>query len=143
MTITTQQMSAEQLFHRFLRYVLSDPAEPIDADLWATDVVIEVPFAPGGMRRIEGRGLFLALAEEGRRTLPVRFEEVHDVVVHRSVDPDTVIGEYELAGTLTTTGQPASARFISVLTADNGQIVHWREYQDTLAMLAALGPQSP
>ncbi|MEV0033516.1 nuclear transport factor 2 family protein [Nocardia sp. NPDC050793] len=137
----TEQTSAEQLFHRFLRYVLSDPAEPIDAELWATDVVIEVPFTPGGMRRIEGRDGFLALAEEGRRALPVRFEEVRDVVVHRSVDPDVVIGEYELAGTLTTTGQPASARFISVLTAGNGQIARWREYQDTFAMLTALGPR--
>ncbi|WP_068063728.1 nuclear transport factor 2 family protein [Nocardia xishanensis] len=141
MTTTTEQTSAERLFHRFLRHVLSDPAESIDTNLWATDVVIEVPFAPGGMRRIEGRDRFLALAEEGRRALPVRLEEVRDVVVHRSVDPDVVIGEYELAGTLTATGQPASARFISVLTAGNGQIVHWREYQDTLAMLAVLGSQ--
>ncbi|MBB5916894.1 ketosteroid isomerase-like protein [Nocardia transvalensis] len=68
---------------------------------------------------------------------------VRNVVVHQSVDPNVVVGEYELAGPITTTDQPASARFISVLTAENGQIVHWREYQDTLAMLTALGPQSP
>ncbi|WP_040841436.1 nuclear transport factor 2 family protein [Nocardia brevicatena] len=142
MTTTSRHTSAEQLFRRFLDYVLSDPGESVDEYLWALDVVIEMPFAPGGMRRIEGRGRLLALAEEGRRALPVSFEEVRNVVVHQSTDPDVVIGEYELAGTLTTTGRQASARFISVLTAGKGQIVHWREYQDTHAMLTVLGPQS-
>lgn len=142
MTTTTRHTSAEQLFRRFFNYVLSDPGEPVDEDLWAPDVVIEMPFAPGGMRRIEGRGRLLALTEQERPALPVRFEEVRNIVVHQSTDPDVAIGEYELAGTLTTTGRHASARFISVLTAGNGQIVHWREYQDTHAMLTVLGLQS-
>jgi hypothetical protein len=40
---------------------------------------------------------------------------------------------------VTTTGRHASAPFIGVLRARYGQIVHWREYQHTLAMAQALG----
>lgn len=50
-----------------------------------------------------------------------------------------IIAEYDLAGTVTTTGQPATASFIAILTVRDGKIVHWREYQDTLGMAAALG----
>lgn len=37
------------------------------------------------------------------------------------------------------TGQQAAASFVSILTVRDGQIVHWREYQDILRMAAALG----
>jgi ketosteroid isomerase-like protein len=142
MATTTQQTSPDQLFHRLVRHLISDPAEPVDEQLWAADVVVEVPFAQGGMFRIEGRDQFLAFAEQGRRALPIRFEEARDVVVHHSVDSNVVIGEYELAATHTATGQRVSARFIGVLTAGNGQIARWREYQDTLAILTALGART-
>jgi uncharacterized protein len=139
-TTTTKHISAEQLFRRFLDHLLSDPGEPIDEDLWAPEVVIEVPFASGGVRRIEGRSQFLALAEEGRRALSVRRGPKRRGPSNRR--PGRRHREYELAGTLTTTSQHASERFVGVLTAGNGWIVHRREYQDTLAMLTALGPQS-
>ncbi len=139
MTSRITQTPAEQLFHRLLRHLISDPGEPIDEQLWAPDVVVEMPFASGGTFRIEGRSEFLAFAERGRRALPIRFEGARDLVVHHSVDPNVVIGEYELAASHTTTGRTVSARFIGVLTAGDGQIVGWREYQDTLAMLDALG----
>jgi hypothetical protein len=50
-----------------------------------------------------------------------------------------IVAEYELVGTITTNGQVASARFIGVMTVHAGQITHWREYQNTLAMAEALG----
>ena len=47
--------------------------------------------------------------------------------------------EYDLYGTVTTTGGPAAASFVTILTVHDGEIVHWREYRDTLGMAASLG----
>jgi uncharacterized protein len=128
-------MTAREVFARFTDYVLG---EPID-ELWAPDVVIETPFAaPGQPTRIEGHE-FLARSQPSRESLPVRFEEVRDVVVHDTTDPDEIIVEYTIAGTVTTTGLRASAPFISVLRVRDGKIVLWREYQHTLAIAEALG----
>ena len=99
-----------------------------------------MPFAPPGRpRRIEGREEFLAFAEPQRAAFPVRFEEVRDVVIHETANPEVIVVEYELAGTVTTTGHRASAPFIGVLRVRDGKTVHWREYQNVLAIAAALG----
>jgi uncharacterized protein len=50
-----------------------------------------------------------------------------------------IVVEYELTGTVTTTARRATAPFIGVLRARDGQIVAWREYQDALAIARALG----
>jgi ketosteroid isomerase-like protein len=109
-------------------------------DLLAQDVIIEQPFSPQGTRRrIEGRAEWLAFVEASSAALPVRFEECRDIAVHETTDPEVIIVEYELAGTVTTTNRHASAAFIGMLRVRDGQIVHWREYQNVLAMAEALG----
>lgn len=109
-------------------------------ELLAQDVVIEMPFSPQGTRRrIEGRAEWLAFVKASRAALPVRFEECRDIAVHQTTDPEVLIVEYELAGTVTTTNRRASAAFIGVLKVRDGQLVHWREYQNVLAMAEALG----
>jgi uncharacterized protein len=113
-----------------------------NADLWAEDIVIEAPFAPPGRpKRYVGRQAFLDATRESRRSLPVRFEAVQNVTVHDA--GDTLVMEYELAGTVLTTGRKASARFIAVarVRAD-GRVTLWREYQDTRAIAEALGDYS-
>jgi uncharacterized protein len=47
--------------------------------------------------------------------------------------------QVELAGIVTTTGRRAAAPFIGVLRVRDGQIIHWREYQDAVAIADALG----
>ncbi|GAA4584977.1 hypothetical protein GCM10023194_26340 [Planotetraspora phitsanulokensis] len=106
----------------------------------ADDLVVEWPFNPPGRpRRIEGRAAFEAIAGPGRAALPVRFEEFRDLVVHETGDPEVIIAEYLLAGTVLTTGRQASAAFVTVLRVREGKVVHVREYQDVAAMAAALG----
>jgi ketosteroid isomerase-like protein len=110
-------------------------------DLLADDAVVELPFAPPGRpTRFEGREPFLAFAGPQRAAFPARFEEVRNVVVHDTADPEVIVVEYELAGTVTTTGRPASAPFIGVLRVRDGKIAAWREYQHTAAITAALTP---
>jgi ketosteroid isomerase-like protein len=117
----------------------NDPG--LDADLLADDAVIELPFAaPGRRSRFAGREEFLAFARPARSTFPVRFTACRTVAVHDTTDPEVIVVEYELTGTHTTTGHQATAGFIGILRVRDGKTVHWREYQNTAAIAAALTP---
>jgi uncharacterized protein len=126
---------ARAVFDEMRRYMLNE----IPAACWAPDVVIEQPFAAGGPSRVEGRDTFLALTEGSRAALPVRFEEMREVVIHETTDPNRIIVEYELAGVVLTTGKRESSRFIAVMEVRDGLVTRWREYQNTLAIARALG----
>ncbi|AXB47037.1 nuclear transport factor 2 family protein [Amycolatopsis albispora] len=109
-------------------------------DLLAEDAVVETPFSPPGHpRRFDGKAEFVAFAERTRGELPIRFDECRNVTVHETTDPDRIVVEYELAGTVLPAGQSASAAFIGVLRVRDGRITHWREYQNTLAITEFLG----
>jgi ketosteroid isomerase-like protein len=69
----------------------------------------------------------------------VHFEEVRNLVIHDTADPEMIIVEYELAGTVITTNRHGSVPFVGVLKVKDGQIVLWREYQNVLAMAEAMG----
>ena len=139
MSSTVEARPGPREVFELLRELWLGQSEAVDA-LWADDVVVETPFAPpGAPSRIVGRAEFLAFAEPTRRALPVRFDECRDVVVHDTTDPEVIVVEYELAGTVTSTGRRASAAFVGVLRVRDGRIVRWREYQNVPAISAALG----
>ncbi|WP_155371547.1 nuclear transport factor 2 family protein [Catellatospora vulcania] len=120
------------------QWFLSDQPT-LDPDLFTEDLVVEMPFAaPGHPNRIEGRAAFVAFAQAGRAALPVRFDRCLVTAAHETADPDVIVVEYELGGTVTTTGAKASAPFIGVLHTRDGRICGWREYQHTVAIAAAL-----
>lgn len=131
-----------EVFERLGQEWLGDAPEALGdfaAGLWAEDVVVETPFNPPGTpRRVEGREAFHTKAAAGRAALPVRFEEIRNITIHETTDPEVIVVEYELAAISTTTGRRSSAPFIGVLRARDGQIVHWREYQNVPAIAAAL-----
>jgi hypothetical protein len=132
-------MGPREVFARMREQWLGNAVNPMGS-LLADDAVIETPFAPpGGTRRFEGREEFLAFAQVGRAALPVRFEECREIAVHDTADPEVIVVEYELAGTVTTTGRRAAAPFIGVLRVRDGQVAGWREYQDAVAIAHALG----
>jgi len=127
------------LFRRMRQSWLGHPVA-LTGDEFADDVIIEVPFAPPGQpTRFEGRQQFLDFANPQRAALPVRFDDCRTVAVHDTTDPNTIIVEYELTGTSTRTNQQSSAGFVGVLEARDGKITRWREYQDTMAIMRALG----
>lgn len=127
-----------EVFDRFQRGVVGN-AGSLREEWCAPDAVIELPFAaPGRPRRFQSRQAFFAFAAPQRAALPVRFDEVRNVVVHETTDPEVIVAEYELVGTVTTTGRSAAASFVVVLRVHDGQIVLWREYQNVLAIAAAL-----
>jgi hypothetical protein len=118
--------------------LLGDEATLLPAELLAEDVVVETPFSPPGMRRHEGREAWLAFYRARSAVLPVRFEQLRELATHQTGDPEVIVVEYELTGTVTTTGRRASAVLIGVLRVRDGLIQHWREYQDVLAISEAL-----
>jgi ketosteroid isomerase-like protein len=88
------------------------------------------------MRRYEGREAWLEFYRS--RPLPIRFEEFRELSIREADDPEVIVREYELVGTVTTTGVAASAAFIAVLRVRDGLIRRWRDYQDVLAISQAL-----
>ena len=128
-----------QVFERFRDRVLRGEWAAPDA-LSSDDVTIELPCAPpGSPRRFQGGAEFRAHTEASGAALPVRFEEFRDVRVHETTDPEVIVVEYEMAGTVTTTGRSASASFVLVLRVRDGRVLLWREYQNVLAIAEALG----
>lgn len=128
-------ISAHEVFDNFRDHLLTGSPE----EMWSPDVVIEQPFAAEGPSRIEGRDNFLAATKTRRETLPLRLEEMRNVIVHDTTEPNRIIVEYELVGTLLTTGERRSALFIAVMEVRDGLMTLWREYQNTLAIARALG----
>lgn len=136
-TSTTDAAGPLAVYRRMREAVLrEDDATLLPAELLAEDLVVETPFSPPGMRRIEGREAWLAFYRD--RALPIRFEECRELAVHETGDPEVIVVEYELTGTVTTTGVRASTSFIGVLRARDGLVEHWREYQNLPAIGEAL-----
>jgi ketosteroid isomerase-like protein len=137
MPIATNPATPREVFARMRRSWLGHAG--LEGDQLANDVIIEMPFAPPGRpSRVGGREQVLALLGPQQAAFPARFEQVRNVVIHDTSDPEVIVVEYELAGTVLTTGNQASAPFIGVLRVRNGKTVLWREYQNVLAIAQAL-----
>jgi ketosteroid isomerase-like protein len=109
------------------------------ADLYAEGAVVEMPFAPSGPTRLEGREAVrahFAAAAEG----PLKLQ-ASNVVVHDTGDPEVVIAEFDYQGQVTTTGRSFRVANIQVLRVRDGQIVSSRDFHNHLAIAAALGQE--
>ncbi|MBS2964184.1 nuclear transport factor 2 family protein [Actinocrinis puniceicyclus] len=107
------------------------------ADLYAPDVVIEIPFAPNG----------IAAVTEGRESMRARmnaaaalfeFDAVSDVRLHETADPEVIVAEYRITGRVTDGGQPFSLSYITVTRVRDGLIVSSRDYGNPLEVAALL-----
>ena len=108
-------------------------------DTFADDAVFESRYHfPGWPLIIRGRAnLVASLAGYGKT---IRVHSADALVAHRNRDSRVVILEYEVHGTILSTGAPYDNRLISVVTIENRKIVHWRDYMDSLAAWTALNP---
>ena len=106
-------------------------------DTFAEDAIFESRYQfPGWPVMIHGRAnLMDALSGYGKS---IRVHSADGLVVHRSVDTRVVILEYEVHGTILSSGAPYDNRLISIVTIENRKIVHWRDYMDSLAAWTAL-----
>lgn len=107
-------------------------------DLLAEDIVTEyIITVPGYPPRIDGRA---ALAELYRPYgTRMTLERCFDLAVYHDANKGVVVLEYASEGHAVLTGNRYSNRFISVLTLRGGEVVHWRDYLNPLAVFDALG----
>jgi ketosteroid isomerase-like protein len=135
--ITAVHLTPRDVFQQIQQQWFGQPG-PLTGELLADDVVVEAPFAPPGRpTRIEGKQRWLDFANPQRAASPIHIDGCRTLAIHDTTDPDTIVVEYELTGTSATTKQQGAATFIAVLTARNGKISRWREYQNTMALQQA------
>ena len=106
-------------------------------DTIAEDAFFEFRYQfPGWPLTIRGRADLMARYSVYGNTIKLRSGDA--LIVHRSRDSRVVILEYEVHGTIVSSGAPYDNRLISVVTIENRKIVHWRDYMDSLAAWTAL-----
>ena len=106
-------------------------------DTIADDAIFEFRYHfPGWPVTIRGRANLIAGYSGYGKSIKTHSGD--GLVVHRSQDSRVVILEYEMHGTILSTGGAYDNRFISVVTIEKRKIVHWRDYMDSLAAWNAL-----
>ncbi|MEU8083957.1 nuclear transport factor 2 family protein [Micromonospora sp. NPDC049101] len=107
-------------------------------ELMAPDGYIEWPYRPPGVPgRVRGRA-------EVRRHLTqtagsfVTFDEYRNVMLHETTDPEVIIVEYEVYGSVVATGRPFEQKVIAVIRVRNGQIMSYRDYINPLPLVEAM-----
>jgi uncharacterized protein len=131
------QRTARDLVEEALRLLLAKDMAGF-AGLWAADGVLEFPFASAGYpQRLEGRDAVREyLRDYNDHVLPTA---VVSRTVHQTTDPDVVVVEFEVDGTVLPAGRPYRMRYIAVVTARGGEIAHYRDYWSPLAAAEAMG----
>jgi ketosteroid isomerase-like protein len=106
--------------------------------LFAPDGYVEWPFRPAGVpARVEGREQlreFLTAQANGL----VKFDEYRNTVIHETTDPEVVIVEYDVHGTVVRTGAPLHQSIIAVLRIRDGLVVSYRDYLNPLVLAETL-----
>jgi ketosteroid isomerase-like protein len=127
-------------FPAMLRRVLGDRLEPgvtTFPDMFAADGVLEYPYAlPGLSTPLVGRDAIVANFQIIRKLL--RVDNVTEVVVHETDDPQVVMIEFAGHGEGLITREPYDQRYISVVRVSEGHIVHYKDYWNPLALLRTL-----
>ena len=106
-------------------------------ELYAEDVVVDMPFAAPTPIRLHGREevrTHFAAAADGSLSLQAR-----NVVVHETADPEVIVAEFDYVGHVATTDTTFRVANIQVLRIRDGLIVESRDYHDHLALAHALG----
>ncbi|MEU8687337.1 nuclear transport factor 2 family protein [Streptomyces sp. NPDC048665] len=88
--------------------------------------------------RHEGREEVRAGYRAAWSASPAQPQDIRDVVVHDSTDPEVITVEQVVTGTVTTTGQPFSLPGLIAIRVRDGQIVHVRDYMDGLGVAHAM-----
>ena len=106
-------------------------------DIVTDDVVYEVLYNfPGWPRNIRGRVDLMARFRSYCDNIELKSAD--QLITHKTDGGRVVVIEYEVHGTILTTGVKYNNRFCSIIKIENRKIVHWRDYMDSLAAWNAL-----
>lgn len=127
---TFQSVLKDALGHRL------DPSADSFIDMMSEDFVMEFPYArPGMQARIEGRPAvisYLVSVAGG-----VSIDAIENVTVHETADPEVVIVEFEAVGRALKVDEPYLQRYISVIRARGGRMIHYKDYWNPIQGLKA------
>ena len=113
-----------------------DPAAKSFLEMMSDDFVMEFPYArPGMPTRVEGRAA--VLSHLAKVSHGVTVDSASDLVVHETTDPEVVILEFDGHGRSLKTGEPYEQRYISVIRARGGKMVHFKDYWNPIQGLKA------
>jgi len=105
-------------------------------DVVTDETVYEVLYNLGWPRIIKGR---TDLMEAFRRYCEeVELQAADNLVVHAADNARIFIIEYEVHGTILSTGAKYDNRFCSIIAIENKKIAHWRDYMDSHSAWMAL-----
>jgi ketosteroid isomerase-like protein len=104
---------------------------------FATDAVMELPFAPGTMpKAYRGRDEvygFMSFVRDAFSSFSMMVDAVHE-----TTDPSVVIVEHHSDGVVTDNGRTYDNRYITLIRFDDaGKIAHWREHYDAGVVVRA------
>ncbi len=113
-----------------------DPSAASFIDMMADDFVMEFPYArPGMPTRVEGKAA--VLMHLAKVAGDVSVESASNLVTHETADPEVVILEFDGHGRSMRTGEPYEQRYISVIRARGGKMVHFKDYWNPIQGLKA------
>lgn len=137
----SRPVTAAEMFHRLHQFVKNYDADG-QADLFAETGVWEFPLATGTIpRRLEGRENIRAFGKAGMersKSAGRRIIGYRSMVIHETLDPNTVIVEFELEGEVVAKGEKYVIPYIQVLRVMNGEIVLLRDYFSVESLQAIL-----
>ncbi|OPF75596.1 hypothetical protein VT50_0224555 [Streptomyces antioxidans] len=136
---TSSPLGPRELLARFQRAMLDKSADDL-ADLYAVDAVHEFPFlSPGMPERYQGREEIRAGYRAAWGASPAQPREIREVAVHENTDPEVIVVEQVVHGTVTTTGRAFHVPGLLVMRVRNGEFVHVRDYMDGLGVAHEMG----
>ena len=92
---------------------------------------------PGFTTKIEGREAYMDWFGGYSNVL----DSADNLKVYKSERPDDIIIlEYEIHGTVPSTGKHYDNRFCSIVTVKDRKIAYWRDYMDSLAAMLSFQP---
>jgi uncharacterized protein len=143
--MTEVQYEAFEALNPFFGVVMEGLRGLVDGDhyfdTFAEDAIFESRYYfPGWPTMIRGRANLMASFSGYGKTIKLHSGDA--LVVHHSRDSRVVILEYEVHGKILSSGAPYDNRLISVVTIKKRQIIHWRDYMDSLAAWTALNSVS-
>lgn len=111
-------------------------------DSASDDIVYEVLYEfPGWPRVIEGKvDLMESFRGYGKHIV---IHAADHLTKHVTDDGQVIVIEYEVHGTILSTGVHYNNRFCSIIKIAKRRIVHWRDYMDSLAAWNALTSKAP
>ncbi|MEV6793614.1 nuclear transport factor 2 family protein [Streptomyces sp. NPDC051320] len=101
------------------------------ADLYAVDAVHEFPFtSPGFPPRYEGREAVRAGYRAAWGAGPVQVQEIRKVAAYETTDPEVIIAEHVVVGSLPSGSAPFTVPGLLILHVRDGLLRRVRDYMD-------------